>query len=450
MLAVRCELLLGIYQAADPFGSADSAEWPPHPYRLHAALVAAACEAGGELPNSEDIAALRWLEGRGPPLIACTPDPPRRTAATSWVPRNATPGAESDRYAKSSTVVSRVGRTFPTVVPGDPVVTFTWADADDVPPRLVGLMESVGWLGSSRSPVACSVVEAELKPSFTPSPDGDVQARVAQPGLTDALLASRFMHPGPVTAPVVGYASPTRASTTTPEVAKGPFAELVVRRIGGATQDAADTSTVTTALRSAVLSRAGDDAPAALHGHEAGREHAAYLSIVDVGHPGAEGAVRGVGLALPSDLDPAERRACLRAFAQIDSLALPGGATPLAVEGDADESWTLSPERWLGPAIVWSTVTPVVLDRFPRRGRTVADELLASIANARLPVPEAVDILPGPPMYGAPLAGRMRGDLPDGLRVHARVRFAAALRGPVLVGRARFRGIGLFLPERRS
>lgn len=449
MLAMRCELLLGIYQAADPFGPADSAEWPPHPYRLHAALVAAACEAGGEMPDGEDVAALRWLEEQGPPLIACAPNPPRRTVATSWVPRNATPGAESDRYAKSATIVSRVGRTFPTVVPGDPVITFTWPDVDDVPPRLVELVVSVGWLGSSRSPVACSVVETKPEAGFTPSVHGEVQARVAQPGLTDALLASRFTHPGPVAAPVVGYARPAVASLTAAAVASGQFAEMVVRRVRDATQDAADTATVTAALRSAVLSRAGDDAPAALHGHELGRGHAAYLSVVDVGHPGAKGAVRGVALALPSDLDPAERRACLRAFAQVDSVALPGGATALAVEGDADDSWTLPPERWLGPATVWSTVTPVVLDRFPRRGRTAADELVASIANARLPVPEAVDILPGPSMHGAPLAGRMRGVLPDGLRVHARVRFAAPVRGPVLVGRGRFRGIGFFLPEPR-
>ncbi len=161
------------------------------------------------------------------------------------------------------------------------------------------------------------------------------------------------------------------------------------------------------------------------------------------------GTLRGVAVALPDDVTPAERAACERAFRAVNPLLLAEGQSALALDDEIADLATLSVERWVGPATDWATVTPVVLDRFPRRGRTPRDELLASIANAGLPEPAEVQLLAGPPLTGAPPGGAMRGEVPPGMRVHARLRFEQPVRGPVLVGRGRFRGVGLFLPERR-
>jgi len=448
VLTVRCELLLGSYQAADPFGPADTAEWPPHPYRLHAALVAAACEAGGERPAEDALAALRWLEVQGPPAITCSLVPSRRTAARSWVPRNPTRGGEWGRYVKAGSAVNRVDRTFPTAVPADPVVTFTWPAADDASGVLVGLIEAVAWLGSSRSPVMCAVADAGPPAVFVPSARGDWQVRVAAHGITEALVEARFSHPQPVSAPIAGYAAAAAPVESVPRPVSGPFSELLVRRVVAATQDAADTAAVAAALRLAVLARAGDTAPAALHGHDPSRGHAAYLALCDVAHAGARGTLRGVALALPDDVTTAEQAACERALRAVNPLLLAEGQSPLALDDEIADLVTLSVERWVGPATDWATVTPVVIDRFPRRGRTPRDELLASIANAGLPEPAEVQLLAGPPLAGTPPGGAMRGEVPPGMRVHARLRFEQSIRGPMLVGRGRFRGVGLFLPER--
>jgi len=450
MLAIRCELLLGSYQAADPFGSAADPEWPPHPYRLHAALVGAACEAGGEAPSADAVEALTWLERQGPPEIICAVAPERRTSATHWVPRNATRGAEWSRYFKAGNAVSRVGRQLPTAVPPSPRIVFAWPDAVDAPPVLGALAEGVSWLGSSRSPIACGVDDSppETGPfegTFVASATGAYQVRLAAPGITDALLAGRFTHPRALSASVAGYAL-AEASVLTEEIVDGPFAELLVRRVLSAPQDAADTITITSALRAAVLANAGDDAPEALHGHGE-RLHVAYLALTDVAHVGARGALRGIALALPPDLTLDERDACLRAFSQVDPLLLGGGRRALRLDDEVEGIRTLAPERWIGPATEWATVTPVVLDRYPKRGRTVEDELLASIVNAGFPAPDEVFVAAGPGVAGAPLADKLRGDLPAGLRVHACVRFAAPVRGPLLAGRGRFRGIGHFIPR---
>lgn len=449
MIAIRCELLLGSYQAADPFGSADDIEWPPHPYRLHAALVAAACEMGGEQPDAEAVEALRWLEAQGQPKISCSERPSRRAIGRSWVPRNPTRGGEWQRYMKAGSAINRVDRTFPTAVPEDPVVTFAWPDAESPPERLAALVESVTWLGSSRSPVVCAVVGDPPTPTLVPSARGHRQLRVAAPGLTEALLKARFIHPQPVSPPIAGYARHATEPAEVPPTTEGPFSELLVRRLVAPTQDAADAALLGAALRAAVLSCAGDDAPPALHGHDPDRGHAAYLALADVAHTGARGTVRGVALAVPADCTPEEAEACRRAFGAVNPLVLPDGRRPLRLD-EADGLWTLSAERWVGPSTDWATVTPVILDRFPRRGRSPEEELVASIVNAGFPEPEEVLLLAGPPLRGAPPAGALRGEMPPGMRVHARVRFAAPVRGPLLAGRGRFRGVGCFLPERRT
>lgn len=449
MLTVRCELLLGSYQAADPFGPADAVEWPPHPYRLHAALVGAACEAGGDRPDSVAVDALRWLEEQAAPTIACSAEPSRRGIGTSWVPRNPTRGAEWARYVKAGTAVNRVGRTFPTAVPASPVLSFTWPDPDAPPEALRPLVEAITWLGSSRSPVACAILADSPEPTFVPDAQGVRQIRVAAPGITNALLDSRFTHPQPISAPIAGYEPQKAADAGIARTVAGPFSDLLVRRVLGATQDVADTPVLGAALRAAVLSRAGDTAPPALHGHETGRGHAAYLTLVDVGHTAARGTVRGVALALPSDIEADERIACLDAFRAIDPLVLPDGRRPLVVDDDVTDLWTLAAEHWVGPATDWATVTPIVLDRFPRRGRTPHDELLASIKHAGFPQPEAVELLAGPPLAGSPVAGGLRGEVPPGMRIHARLHFPVSVRGPIVIGRGRFRGVGCLIPEHR-
>jgi CRISPR-associated protein Csb2 len=448
VLAIRCELLLGSYQAANPFATAQTPEWPPHPYRLHAALVAAACERGGSTPDGEALDALAWLEEQAPPGIACTLGAQARSSGRSWVPRNPTPGGEQKRYFDRRTIVNRVERAFPTAVPADPALTYVWPEATQVPvAALEGLVGGISWLGSSRSPVSCATTATAPAAALLPG-TGERPLRVADVGLTARLLEARFRHPLAVRVAAVGYGERGDVAAVERPVA-GPFSELLVRRIVRATQELADAPLIGAALRVAVLSRAGDGAPPALHGHTDGRGHAAYLTLGDVGHRGAHGSVRGVGLALPHDLEADERRRCIEAFVAVDELGLPDGRTPLFLDDAVSELWALAVERWSGPAREWATATPIVLDRFPRRSRSVEDEVRASVANAGLADPVAVALLAGPPVPGAPQAGRLRGSVARGLRVHARLRFRDPVRGPVAVGRGRFRGVGLLVPVDR-
>jgi len=113
---------------------------------------------------------------------------------------------------------------------------------------------------------------------------------------------------------------------------------------------------------------------------------------------------------------------------------------------------TLRPGTWTGPSRVWASVTPVVLHHHPKRREGEVERIAReAFASALLPEPFGLVISPvsfhpgaghirSMPEYGEGGAGMCR------YQVHMKVEFASPVYGPVLVGRGRFRGYGLFRP----
>jgi CRISPR-associated protein Csb2 len=123
----------------------------------------------------------------------------------------------------------------------------------------------------------------------------------------------------------------------------------------------------------------------------------------------------------------------------------------------------LSVRRWCTPARRFITATPIALDRHPGRLRSnieraahkAAGEAQRSIADAceriGLPRPVRVSISLAPLVPGAQHVrdyapwpsqpGRTRR-----ARIHADIRFAGPVRGPVILGAGRHLGLGLCLP----
>lgn len=449
-LAIRCELLTGVYHAADPFGPPDRAEWPPHPYRLHAALVAAACELGGEEPRNEHVEALAWLERQGVPAITHG-GVVMRSAPLVYVPRNpvqaefARARSKDDKSGGFTSPWQRNGRRFPAAVADEAVLTYQWPAVSDWPAALDELTHGVSWLGSARSPVACAMIDEPPAATLVPAASGQ-SLRVAGPGLTAALLAGRHEWPTPVDPPLASYARRDAPRDEQP-LPNGAFGTLLIRRLERPRLDLRFAGLVGAALRAAVLSHAGDAAPPALHGH-GDAPHAAYLALGDVARPHATGVIAGLGLALPAGIEAATAEACGAALASVETIALGPGMRALRLAADPGPASALRPERWAGPARAFATATPVILDRFPRRGRSVQDELRQSIVNAGFPSPEVVELLAGPAVRGGVPCGDLTGELPPGMRVHARVEFDRPVRGPLVAGRGRFRGVGLFVAVR--
>jgi CRISPR-associated protein Csb2 len=464
VLAIRCQFLNGTYQAAAP-GNVGEPEWPPHPARLHAALVAAGWSIGdGETFPDDARAALEWLESLPTPTLAYSSNVSQRSAPEVYVPRNLTAAEVRDVMASMragrdpSRQSGRIPRQFPTSVPGDEPVWFVWDSDGDHKPHHVALsrlVQEVQYLGSSRSPVCCDVTDnppgATLVPGSGPN---SMALRVANPGFTAELMNSRRAHPPPRTGTIAPYRPSGEPVSPEPSALDTPFDELVVRALDPRfPYTLLHTPSIARAFREAVLAQAGDHAPAILHGHDC-NPHVAFLPLANVGHAYATGQIVGVATAIPRYVSETDRASIVTAVSRVTRLHnLTKGASWRVLPAGERTLAALSPSRWVGPARRWQTVTPVILDRHPKTGSQRAfEQALRSTFTHACPHPP-VDIawseipwqlasLPGPAYTGQ--------GLPSGKRIHVDVTFEYPVRGPVLVGRGRYFGVGLFAPVKSS
>lgn len=430
-------------------------EWPPHPSRVLSALVAAAYRSGPGM-TVERRAALEWLESLPPPVIAA-PAADLASAPVSFVP----PGDAVERKGKKGEEKYEHGihrwrqpRYFPSaIILGEPVVGYGWTLEADEPTLavLADIAAGVTHVGTSH---ALALVEfgagmLPMPPTLVPDALGNEFLRVPLPGrLTelDAVYESKagVRRPVPACETLVTYRSLTADSGRTVPTRL----ELIMLRLSGSAHDADGAAYLARAVRRAVMAVLGDGAPAAVHGHGAGA-HVAWLPLPDVGHPHAGGRIIGLGLGMPVELPAAQRTEILAGIARLDGVHLPDGRTAGLVRSPPAERLpqALWARTWTGPATEWATVTPVVLDRPPKRAGEdrLRQALAESLSHAGYPTPVAVEISSFSRFHGAPPAFRVPSPRRKP-RYHAVVRFAEPVAGPVIAGRLRYFGVGLFRP----
>lgn len=416
MITLRIDFPHGVYRAAEPTAP-DLPEYPPAPDRVFQAMVASACE------QSIDPEPLRALESA--PEIWCGPAEPIHSGV------NYVPGAFLTAGKREN-----VERARPEVRVTQPVY-LCWPDAPaDLTQWLAPVLAAIGYLGRSDSPVFIALVDG---PDLTltrlvPDPGGEELLRVPAPGRLAALRSAHAARRGAPPATRVGY--------TDARIRPSPWGEMfVLRPARGELHQAA---VLAESLRTATMSRAPNPLPRMLHGHEVAApdaDHAAWVVLPDVGHNWARGTVLGVGMVLPRHVTDEERTACVLPLSEVERI----GSVP--VRGPAASEPTpqgIDPRTWSRAARVWTTVTPIVLDRHLKRGQSVERLIADSVERAGYPVPQAIET-PHYPLRGVPPAGAFAARMP-GHRTHARLHFADRVGGPMLVGRGRYFGLGLLRP----
>lgn len=265
------------------------------------------------------------------------------------------------------------------------------------------------------------------------------------------------------------YSSPATPRRQESESPRPPTAgggqawELLIFRLAGERPllPLESVAEVTAVWRRALLSRADQPVAEAISGHAPGsthkspkpsaRPHLALLPLADVGHRHARSDLLGMAAALPAHLEAGERSACLRALERVRSLTLGRlGEWRLEHTDGQDGRQALEPGSWIRPARIWASVTPLVLGRYPRKpwGEEAQQILREACTIAGLPEPVAVETAPVGWVLGVPPASRFpalpaRAGKPRRFHVHARLVFAEAIAGPVLVGAGRHQGYGL-------
>lgn len=465
-LTIEVDLLTGTYEAGM---GGDRREWPPHPARVFCALLAQA-------RTDAEKRALLWLERQGPPEVLASEA--ESSLLRGYVPTNAVSSSRA-----GSTYLARTNgtRAWPRALPAVPAFRFVWADAraeQDIVGCLRDLAARVPYVGRPAGMVAVRV-STDAQPGterfrrFLPASEGPHLLRVPYPGYVDALVAAFDSNlPADTVSKSHPYAEPVTRMPAGSVIQRGPYSRLFTLGFPPGSGVAGwHAGRVAIALRNAFLSRLGKPWPddpwrpfapeelVAIHGHHSrippeGR--CAFFSLPFVGSSHATGELIGVGIAIGQAVAPELRRALLRLLGldrdegpRLQELRVPGLRSNLSLSVP-DGRWSIEPHRWARPSRRWASVTPVVLDRWPKRWADVSTIVEEGIRMAGYPEPEGVEIRRGSAILGAPLfrpedRKRRPGD-PDRFWVHVVVTFSDPVEGPVLLGNLRYAGLGLCAP----
>lgn len=397
---------------------------------------------------------LEWFEALPPPAI-WAPPADLSPAPISFVPPGdlvETKGGKDNKRYEHPVHRWRQDRRFPEArILGDPCVQFSWESS--APPTVLESLQQIArdvtHVGTSHSMTIVTVSESAPIPAanYVPSESGVVSLRTTMAGRLAELervfsLTDGVRRPLPQFEQVSGYAY-AKAADDLPD--SNPR-ELLALRIDGPRYALEDTHILMRAVRAALMSVLGDDAPATLHGHGES-EHLAWLPLADIGHAHASGMLLGVGLALPKAVVEGERLALLRGLGRLGRVRLPDGREiGLSVPAPGSSiPKALSAATWTRPSHDWATVTPVVLDRAPKRPDPdkLIHALVESLRMAGYPEPEEITLSSVSTFHGSPRALAFKATQP---RFHVRVRFSEMIAGPVIAGRQRFFGVGFFRP----
>lgn len=467
MFALEVEYLTGRVVASKRHDR-EAAEWPPHPGRLFSALVAALKECDfGEAERE----ALLWLERQPPPSLSVG-EATARDVVPIFVPVNdnacpdnvPTKGFSAGQISEGIKVLpdrrSRQQRALPSVTLAQPAVHFIWSppvanEAEQHLTALTRLASHVTYLGHSSSLVRVSVCQQPPPPTLVPTEPGEEVLRVPTQGRLAELEAMYERGDRPSPGMFCAYAK-------TAKRAEGPaetvFGETVVfRRAGGPRLPLHASPNLTWTVRRALMSLAGPHPGEIISGHAADgspsqQPHMAIVPLAYVAHTYADGNIMGFAVVLPRRLDrfdPA-RQQIAQALVRLESLEM-GRAGVWKVERVTAESLprSLHVDPYTGPARLWATVTPMLLDYIPKDKPGKDQEAIIATACERIGLfpPTVIEVGPVSPFRGVPPSGhfaRLRnGKQPHLHRTHVFLEFDRPVRGPVILGAGRYLGMGL-------
>jgi len=376
----------------------------------------------------------------------------------------------------------RQPRSFPVAVPERDTVFMIWSGAsltDQARLALQGLCRKVAAVGHSASMVQMWVEYNPPEPDIVPSGRAGAPLRLRVPWQErlEQLDASYEAELRPSLSGWQGYEFPAQGPVHGPASSTIFAPDLVVlRRLEGRLLGLESTLILTEALRGAVMKACPAPLPEWISGHEgtvpgsapSKRPHLAFLPLPNVGHQHGDGRLLGVALAIPRDVPAQEQHRCLSSLlfnaegylARFQLTFGRVGVWDVTLDDREDRPQALRPETWTSagwsePSTCWATVTPIVLDRYPKaKGDS---ERTISVACERIGLPEPVQVVTsGAPLFvGAP---HSRGFPPfqSGLQgtkrfhTHAVIEFPEPVQGPVLIGAGRYRGYGFCRPWRKE
>ena len=372
---------------ADRVGDHDA--WPPSPGRLFQALLAGAAR-GGRLQD-EDRLALEWLERLDPPRIVA-PAVRRGRAVRRFVPNNDLDSKDGDPARVSEIRVPKSWR--PCYFDADIPVLFAWrfeTDAAfagricDISARLYQLGRGIDMAWASGQVASDDEAERMLRshPGVLRTPGGSGMTAIPGEGTLDSLIRRFLLNRGKLVTERVGsktqqlFRQPPKASFGhTGYDAPSRFLHFELRTPDGgfAPQSLASTEPLLARLRDAAAERLKRAIPEKsqsyerlIVGRQAGpRDLAQRIRLIAVPSIGAEHtdpSVRRVAVEVPPDC-PIRLDDLKWSFAGLRLPDMPNGKSSGQLVSTDDDRMA---RRFVEPATVFRSITPLALPEAPRR-----------------------------------------------------------------------------------
>jgi CRISPR-associated protein Csb2 len=447
MMYIQVSFPSGLYYGGETYNPLKP-EWPPHPSRLFSAFVASAYTDKTKMTEKRRRA-LEWLESQSPPQILA-PEADIQESQISYVPT----GDLTRNLNKREHPIhrQRQARGFPkAVIMGKPELIYQW-DADPGDEHIIETLDDIAFgissVGTSHSIAVVKVNngKTDRTVNFRPDKYGDKHFRTPLQGRLDELDVlfegkSGIRRPPAIFESFVAYRD--KKARKDPR----PHSQFLILRVKDSMHGADTAHYLARSLRKAVMSILGDNAPDAVHGHNQ-KIHTGWIPLADTGGRFSEGRVLGFGLMMPWELSDADRQEIMAAVGCLKVLKLPDGRLARIATIPPGEKLPITLDRytWTRPSKRWATVTPIVLDRPPKKltDSAIKKAISQSLVFAGYPEPKEVQMSRFSVFKGAPPAFEVPIKRP---RFHAQVAFENPVAGPLIAGRMRYFGIGLFKPQ---
>lgn len=460
-------------------GSYHGGEWPPSPSRLFRALLAGCCRPGGI--GRRGIEALERLERQSAPVIL-GPAPERLVPVAAAVPNNdgdrifdqhhkGLPGKARQTASKLKTIRARQGWC----VQGPVQYRWHFPHPDPDPGAFEQLAEGLSILGQGTD---LAWADADWTETDAPQwgfawiPDelsGEEAMAVPAPGEVERLGRKYESDRNRIEGP---YVASTREPARQMARYRDPLAPPAFRWQAFMLRTTDDTSAlalpgeqamrVSGMVRHAIAGaakRAGLDGDtfSAIMGH-GGSARISVLPLPNAGHQWADGRIRRVIVRAPLMLEEEIWSQVVRRLTAAELVDEQGQKThgilvPIARPKDDRVLW-----RFIEPATIWTSVTPVVLPGFDKRGgRGRPAKMTRRLLNqAQIPA-QAVrhvrfDHAPG--LMGMVQARAL--EVPHYLERYpikfVTIEFHRPVRGPLMLGAGKGVGLGVLMqmPESRK
>lgn len=467
MLKLEVEFLTGVCFAAQSQAS-EQPDWPIQPDRVFSALVASWAARG---QDDLERRALEWLEEQSPPKIQAS-DCDARRVGLSYVP----PNDVGSKLEAMPSLRKRQARTFPAAVPIEPRIQYFWSAKPEPSTfeALIRLARDTSYLGHSASLVRCEFhLEAPPKTTMVSS------SRTVHKGRLDYLVRTFQGHQRPSHGSWVDPVPVARPNATPVSVFSTNW--IIFEDDGGSFRpDLRGFPIIAKRIRHALMANHEDPIPEWISGHLANgtptkEVHLAVAPLADVGFAHSEGRLMGFGLILPRSVDASivsshqdwlngvalhnPYAPFFNAIESLKDLRFGSNGVWVVAQTSNPQKASLQAGRYTKRSRHWATLSPVVLDRYPKlAGDAWHDEVAAMLrqacVNIGLPQPAHIRIQKHSSLRGAPGAAPSGNSpswtgwtLPEAFAkrflVHAEIQFDAPVEGPVLIGAGRFVGLGL-------